>query len=306
MKKLRKAMTLILVCIIAFSFLFTSCDQATAPETNSPETPDENPPVTYDGPVIQCTSATIVSTIGEITESCAIKAEGTFSSEMIRNINTALKELAESQPDVRIILDLSATTGLTELEDVLTGTGENSTLNDGNAFYSCTNLKTIILPNTITSIGVKAFDHCTSLESLYLPNSIASIGRGAFRVCEALTSVTIPNRVTCIEDETFESCERLSSVVIPSSVTSIGEEAFEDCRALSDLTIPNNVTLIKEEAFKHCRGLTNVTLGNSVETIEHSAFDDCPILTSLTIPASVLNIGSYAFYRCSNLTSVTF
>ncbi|MBO4704644.1 MAG: leucine-rich repeat protein [Spirochaetaceae bacterium] len=313
MKKLQKTMKLILVCIIAFSFLFTSCDQAAAPETpsgetpttNTPESGNGNPPVTYDGPVIECTSDTIVSTIGEITESCAIKAEGAFSAELIRNINAAFKELAESQPDVRIILDLWATTGLTELEDVRTGTGDNSTWNEGYSLYGCTNLKMVILPNSLTSIGNYSFAYCTNLESVYLPSSITSIGQKAFGRCENLLSMTIPNGVTCIEDNTFEDCEKLASIVIPNTVTSVGEEAFEGCTLLTNLTVPNNVTFIGRQAFADC-GLTSITLGNSVINIERQAFEGCEYLTCLTIPASVLNIGSYAFTQCSSLTSVTF
>ncbi len=299
MEKLLK--NLIQVCIIAFSLCFMACDHSAAPENTN-----GNSPVSYDGPVIQCTADTIVSTIGEITESCALKAEGVFSSELIRDINAALKELAESQPDVRIILDLWwATTGLTELEDVRTGTGDNSTLNEGYSFYGCTNLKMVILPTSLTTIGFYAFAYCTNLERVYLPSSITSIGIKAFGRCENLLSMTIPNGVTCIEDNTFEDCEKLASIVIPNTVTSVGEEAFEGCTLLTNVIVPNSVTFIGRQAFADCN-LTSITLGNSVINIERQAFEGCEYLTTLTIPASVLTIGRYAFNQCSSLTSVTF
>ncbi|MBO5989528.1 MAG: leucine-rich repeat domain-containing protein [Paludibacteraceae bacterium] len=92
---------------------------------------------------------------------------------------------------------------------------------------------------TVTSIGAYAFFECTSLTSVTIPNSVTTIGKGAFEICVGLTSVTIPNSVTTIGEEAFRSCSRLTSVTIPNSVTMIRWGAFKDCSSLTILTIEN-------------------------------------------------------------------
>ena len=180
--------------------------------------------------------------------------------------------------------------------------------------------------------------YMTQLVSIKIPNSVTSIGNGAFRSCNYLTSFTIPNRVTSIGDYVFRECRRLTSIkvesgngkydsrnncnaiietssntliagcentIIPNNVTSIGSSAFYGCIGLTSVTIPNSVTSIGSSAFRSCSGLTSVTIPNSVTSIGSSAFSGCSGLTSVTIPNSVTSIGSSAFYGCSGLTSVT-
>ena len=173
------------------------------------------------------------------------------------------------------------------------------------AFYRCSGLTSVIILDSVTSIGNSAFRGCSGLTSVTIPDSVTSIGNYAFRNCSGLTSVTIPDNVTSIGDEAFSGCSSLTSVTIPDSVTSIGYGAFEFCSGLTSVTIPNSVTSIGDGAFRGCSGLTSVTIGNRVTSIGDEAFDGCSGLTSVTIPDSVTSIGGLAFYRCSGLTSVT-
>ena len=113
------------------------------------------------------------------------------------------------------------------------------------------------------------------VKDLVIPNSVESIGAYAFAGCSALTSVTIPNSVTSIGSSAFYGCSGLTSVTIPNSVTSIGSAAFSGCSGLTSVTIPNSVTSIGEAAFRYCSGLTSVTIGNSVTSIEYLAFYGC-------------------------------
>ena len=169
------------------------------------------------------------------------------------------------------------------------------------AFYGCSGLTGVTIPNGITSIGNYAFRGCSGLTSLTLPNSVTSIGTEAFLGCSGLTSLTIPGSVTAIGISAFTSCTGLTSLTIPSSLSSI-EGAFQGCTGLTSVTIPNGVTSIAG-AFSTCTRLTDVTIPNSVTNM-NGALSACTSLTSVTIPSSVTSIDS-AFWKCTGLTSVT-
>ena len=96
-------------------------------------------------------------------------------------------------------------------------------------------IKSIIIPSHIKSIGRDAFSGCTSLTSVTIPDSVTSIGLGAFCECSSLTSIIIPDNVMSISDYAFYYCTGLTSVIIPDSVTSIGYDAFGSCGMLTQI-----------------------------------------------------------------------
>ncbi len=104
---------------------------------------------------------------------------------------------------------------------------------------------------SVTSIGDEAF-YLSELTSITIPNSVTSIGYQAFYYCIGLTSVTIPNSVTSIGNSAFSNCFGLTSITIPNSVTSIGNYAFYGCTGLTSITIPNSVTNIEYDVFCYC------------------------------------------------------
>ena len=164
-------------------------------------------------------------------------------------------------------------------------------------------VKDLVIPNSVTSIGDYAFQYCSGLTSVIIPNSVTSIGDGAFQYCYGLTSVTIGNSVRSIGGAAFSSCSGLTSVTIPNSVTRIGCGAFEYCSGLTSVTIPNSVTIIEAWAFDGCSGLTSVTIPNSVTSIQDEAFRDCSELLDVycyaeKVPSTVSNAfdGSYIEY----------
>ena len=173
------------------------------------------------------------------------------------------------------------------------------------AFSWCESLQSVTIPDSVTSIGDRAFYHCDFLQSVTIPDSVTSIGNEAFSGCESLQSVTIPDSVTSISDSAFRGCSSLQSVTIPDSVTSIGNVAFLSCSSLQSVTIPDSVTSIGYEAFCGCYSLQSVTIPDSVTSIGDGAFEDCSSLQSVTIPDSVTSIGRNVFEDCSSLQSVT-
>ena len=156
----------------------------------------------------------------------------------------------------------------------------------------------------VTSIDDNAFS-TSNIVSITIPNSVTSIGNYAFNGCSGLTSITIPNSVTSIGDYAFNNCSSLTSITIPNSVTSIGNYAFYGCSSLTSITIPNSVTSIGTSAFYGCSGLTSITIPDSVTSIGTSAFYGCSSLTSITIPNSVTSIRGSAFSNCSKLNEIT-
>ena len=209
--------------------------------------------------------------------------------------------------------------------------------------------KTSVIPadGSVTSIGDRAFYECSGLTSVKIPNSVTSIGEDAFYKCSELTSVTIPDSVTSIGESAFYGCSGLTSVyitdmakwcgirfgsyvgsysanplyyahnlylngelvtdlVIPDGVTSIGDWAFEGCSGLTSVSIPNNVTSIGEGAFYHCSGLTSVSVPsiNAFYNDKFSSVFSGYSNLKVKINDGVTKIGESAFFNCSGLTSV--
>ena len=173
------------------------------------------------------------------------------------------------------------------------------------AFYGCTSLTSITVPDSVTTIGSSAFQQCERLTSIVIPDSVTSIGSYAFSSCDSLTSIDIPDSVTSIGSYAFSSCDSLTSITVPDSVTTIGSSAFQQCDSLTSIVIPDSVTSIGSYAFRNCTSLTNITIPDSVTSIGSYAFRNCTSLTNITIPDSVTTIGSNSFYNCDSLTRIS-
>ena len=172
------------------------------------------------------------------------------------------------------------------------------------AFYNCSSLTSVHLPDSVESIGNWAFYNCGSLTSVNIPDSVRNIGNGAFSNCSSLTSVNIPDSVKSIGYEAFANCTKLAEVTIGSGVMNIGDEAFYNCSSLTSVNIPDGVNGIGDEAFYNCSRLTSITIPNSVESIGDSAFSYCTKLAEVTMGSSVTSIGDSAFYNCTKISSV--
>ena len=168
----------------------------------------------------------------------------------------------------------------------------------------CNNIRSVKIPQGVTSIGDYAFYDCRDLKSVTISQGVTSIGDYAFDTCSALTSVTIPQSVTSIGDHAFAQCWGFLSVTINDATTSIGDSAFGACVALTTLKLGEHITTIGEEAFLNCFKLPEVTIPQSVTSIGRGAFNSCDHMTSVTIEDATTSIGKYAFYDCTSLTTL--
>ena len=134
------------------------------------------------------------------------------------------------------------------------------------AFFDCTDLTSVTIPDSVTGIGDFAFSGCYGLKSVTIPDSVTEIGDFVFSACTGLQDITIGNGVTSIGWGTFSMCHSLVSITIPDSVTSIGDSAFDDCRSLVSITIPDSVASISDSAFRRCDSLKNITMGNGISS----------------------------------------
>lgn len=170
----------------------------------------------------------------------------------------------------------------------------------------------IVIPNqivfagktyTVTSIEDEAFLGCRKLTSVIIPNSVLSIGKKAFAGC-GLSSIAIPDNVKSIGINAFGGCRAMKFISIGNGVTSIGEDAFRECTGLTSVTIPNNVLSIGKKAFTDCSSLKSVTIGDGVTTIGDAVFEWSG-LTTVNIPNSVTSIGIYAFSASHLMTIIS-
>ena len=203
------------------------------------------------------------------------------------------------------------------------------------AFYACSTLSGITIPDSVTSIGPGAFAVCTSLESfqgkyatqdgLYLmdgntiiaaayasmgnrvviPSGVTAIGDGVFQDNTSLTSVVLPSSVTSLGDSVFRGCTNLSDINLPDGLTSFGTGVFHACSSLTAITLPAGLTRIEHGLFCYCTGLTGIVIPENVTSIGAAAFEGCTGLTSITIPENVTLIDHVAFESCTSLTRIT-
>ncbi len=171
----------------------------------------------------------------------------------------------------------------------------------------CSRLKDIALFG-IKEIGERAFYRCTSLESVVIPDSVKEIGEKAFEGCNiselSHLLLTIKNGIAIKDDEVLYLASQSESIAIPDGVTKIGEYAFENCYSLKSVSIPPSVKAIGRLAFSDCWSLTSVVIPPGVTEIGDNAFYGCKSLTSVVIPDSVTKIGDKAFFNC-NITALS-
>jgi hypothetical protein len=186
------------------------------------------------------------------------------------------------------------------------------------AFFNCKGLTSIVIPNSVTSIGKLAFYGCEGLKTISLPGHV-NLGNNVFYSCNNLEKINISDITAwCSTDKCdwivasdsypgyklFVNNVEINELTIPNTISSIGEESFMFCGSITSVVIPNSVTELKGWLFYGCKNLSTVTLPNTITSIGIQTFEGCSSLSSFTIPTSVTSIGEKAFSGCTRLTSV--
>ena len=164
-------------------------------------------------------------------------------------------------------------------------------------------IKTLVIRDGVTTIGVESFRDCVNLKSAVISGSVEDIGMQAFLNDTGLTSLTLNEGLLRISYEAFSGCTALQSFTLPGSVVDLGMGCFFNCSSLTTVSLNDKLTIISNYAFKGCSSLESLTIPDNIQSIAASAFADCTGLTHVTIPENLTALGQYAFSGCTGLTS---
>ena len=122
------------------------------------------------------------------------------------------------------------------------------------------------------------YEYCSEIKTVVIGDEVTSIGGFSFYRCQELTEVTIGSRVTTIEKRAFSHCKKLSAITFGSQVTTISRYAFNQCESLKTVTLPDGLTTIEMWVFNQCSSLEEITLPATLTTVGNYAFADCKAL----------------------------
>ena len=174
-------------------------------------------------------------------------------------------------------------------------------------FANCTNLTAARFYGTLAVLNYRTFYNCTNLVTVQMPLSVTTMSGGVFHLCSKLETVEIPRGIStllCANSGMFEGCTSLKTIKIPSNIKSIGQNTFKGCTSLTNIEFEEGLATIDSGAFYNCTSLVSITLPDSTTSLGGACFQSCTSLTSITLPTNLTNIGNQAFRNCTKLTNV--
>ena len=179
------------------------------------------------------------------------------------------------------------------------------------AFENRTDLRTVMIPDSVTEIEAYSFNNCTNLSNVTLSKSLKYMGGRAFGSCEKITQIEIPKSLDNCGNSGYASyhgpfgaCSGLKKIIFEEGTKEISNNLFRGCTGLEEISIPASVIKIERYTFADCTNLKNVYFSNGVKNVENNAFTNCTSLTKVNIPDTVDSIGNSAFSGCTNLIEV--
>lgn len=205
-----------------------------------------------------------------------------------------------------------------------------------NAFMGSSDIVSLVIPDSVRTIGARALSGCPWLCSITIGSGVAEIGDYAFTACPELSEIKVSEdnpTYTAVNGSLYDKNDTLLiyagagiaeiaaftkaigkaaffgrtdlySVSIPKGVTAIGDYAFSGCMYLRSVELPDSVSELGKGCFMSCSSLMSFTPGNSIKNIPESCFYSCTSLSDITIPESLTAIGDRAFYGCGELSGV--
>ena len=222
----------------------------------------------------QIRSVTIPKSIEIIENRAFLGCENLETIEGLENVSQLEEGILQNCPK------LHGENGYLIINDALfrySGEDVSPTLSNGikvirEYAFSDSCVETVIIPDSVKTIGDLAFRECKHLIKVELPNGIREISNGMFFGCTAIGQINLPKSILQIGKYSFQECEKLTEIIIPEGVTQIPERAFKGCLSLSNVSLPSSLLEIGEYAFYGCKSLAKISIPDSVESIDGKAF----------------------------------
>lgn len=184
------------------------------------------------------------------------------------------------------------------------------------AFYNCINLKIVDLSSNLTTIGYDVFGNCKSISKIEIPKSLkkfdgtwgrgTNLSYGAFGGCSNLKTVNFEAGSTIVCAALFMGCDGIEEIELSDTITEIGDSAFKNCKNLDRITMNNGIEILESSAFEDCFSLTTINIPNTVKAISNSTFQDCTSLTEVHLSSILKEIPASTFSGCKKLTTINF
>ena len=207
--------------------------------------------------------------------------------------------------------------------------------------YGVDKCKTLVLPESLKSIGNRAFSGMSTLEGIVIPNNVTNVGRYAFAEDKELLTAQLSTSCDSLRVGLFANCDTLQAISIPSVVKSMGNYIFENCISLKSVTFEDGTDLLsmgygasqgEYGLFRDCpvetlylgrwlsyntdaasrspfygiKELKNLTFGKNVKLVDKYMFTNCSGLESVYLTDSITSVGLWGFRGCTSLKTVRF